>query len=124
MLLSDKAIEVATEALGKNPELFSFDEIEHETAFYPELLLDLHELFNRVLAQHNVTDNALTFRLVLELMQYGGGVQMYMPKPDFILHTVIKKLIKSEFTGNNHVDLARRYQCSTNRIRVLLNETN
>lgn len=123
-MLNDKAIEIAIEALDKNPELFSFEEIEHETAFYPELLLDLHELFNRVLTQHNVKDNALTFRLVLELMQYGGGVQMYIPKPDFILHTVIKKLIKSEFTGNNYVELARRYQYSTNSIRMLLRETN
>jgi Mor family transcriptional regulator len=124
MLSGDQVIKVVTEALDKNPELFSFDEIKHETAFYPELLLDLHELFNRVLAQHKLKDESLSFHLIFELMQYGNGIQFYVPKPDFILNAVIKKLIKSEFNGSNYVELARRYQCSTNYVRRLLNETN
>ncbi|ENM6410835.1 Mor transcription activator family protein [Vibrio parahaemolyticus] len=124
MLSTNEAIKIATAALDKNPELFSFKEIENDTAAYPELLQDIYELIERILEQHNVNDDGLPFRLVFELMLYIGGIQVYLPKPDSIVNGIVKKLIQQEFNGRNHADISQRYRCSTNHIRRVVNEFN
>ncbi|ELB2073747.1 transcriptional regulator [Vibrio parahaemolyticus] len=121
MLSTKEAIQVVTAALDNNPELFSFKEIESDTAAYPELLQDIYELFAGVLTHHNVSEEGLAFKLVIELVQYMGGIQVYMPKADRIIKTVLKKIIRNEFNGSNYIELSRRYRCSTNHIRRIVN---
>ncbi|MEF1311413.1 Mor transcription activator family protein [Vibrio mytili] len=121
MLSTKEAIQVVTAALDKNPELFSFKDIDTDTAEYPELLQDIYELFSIVLTHHSVSEEGLAFKLVIELVQYMGGIQVYMPKADRLIKTVLKKIIRNEFDGSNYIELSRRYRCTTNYIRRIVN---
>ncbi|EJG1819090.1 Mor transcription activator family protein [Vibrio parahaemolyticus] len=121
MISIDKLTPIVAKALSEDPELFSFDELSDGDTSYPELLEDIYSVFDRRLQSHGIYDSSLVFHLVFELMQYGGGVQLYIPKPDSIINNVAKKLIVKEFDGRNFAVLARRYQCSTNHIRRVIN---
>ncbi|MBE3895342.1 transcriptional regulator [Vibrio owensii] len=121
MISIDKLTPIVAKALSEDPELFSFDELSDGDTSYPELLEDIYSVFDRRLQSHGIYDSSLVFHLVFELMQYGGGVQLYIPKPDSIINNVAKKLIVKEFDGRNFTVLARRYQCSTNHIRRVIN---
>ncbi|CAK6715509.1 Putative Mu-like prophage FluMu protein C (Middle operon regulator) [Vibrio harveyi] len=117
----DKLMPIVAKALSEEPDLFSFDELGDGDASYPELLEEIYGVFERLLQSHGIDDSSLVFHLVFELMQYGGGVQIYMPKPDSIINNVANKLIVKEFDGHNFAVLARRYQCTTNHIRRVIN---
>ncbi|MEZ8136620.1 Mor transcription activator family protein [Vibrio splendidus] len=124
MISVEKAMPHIAKALTENPDLFSFDELDGSDVSYPELLEGLHDVFEHVLQKHGIDNSGLTFQLVFELMQYGGGVQLYIPKPDSIVKTILYKLIAKEFDGSNFSALARRYSCSTNQVRRIVNATN
>ncbi|EPY2709760.1 transcriptional regulator [Vibrio cholerae] len=123
MLAIERAIPLVVDALSKDSGLFSFDDLESGDALYPELLSDVHDIFLGVIEDAGIEDNGLALHLVFKLMEYGNGVQFYLPKPDSIVKTIIKKMMKNDFNGSNYVELAKRYQCSTNYVRRVINGT-
>ena len=123
MLAIERAIPLVVDALSKDSGLFSFDDLESGDALYPELLSDVHDIFLGVIEDAGIEDNGLALHLVFKLMEYGNGVQFYLPKPDSIVKTIIKKMMKNDFNGSNYVELAKRYPCSTTHVRRVINGT-
>lgn len=56
----------------------------------------------------------------LSLSEYLGGTRFYFRKLDGLLMDKRDERIRKEFTGNNHLELARRYNLTESRIRDIL----
>lgn len=56
---------------------------------------------------------------LLTLADLLGGVTFYLPKTDTLMRPVRDRHIKEEFTGYNHVELARKYNISERWVREL-----
>jgi Mor family transcriptional regulator len=56
----------------------------------------------------------------LQLSEYFGGQRFYFRKIEGLLMDKRDERIRAEFTGFNHVDLARRYGLTETRIRDIL----
>lgn len=54
---------------------------------------------------------------LLRLSKQFGGMSIYIPKPDTLLRQAKYTLIKKEFNGYNHAQLARKYNLSEKWIR-------
>jgi Mor family transcriptional regulator len=51
-------------------------------------------------------------------------VAIYIPKYDAITRAVRNRVIKAEFTGNNHKELAKKYRVTQRHIRQIIQEEN
>lgn len=56
----------------------------------------------------------------LQLSEYLGGTRFYFRKLDGLLMDKRDEQIRKEFTGNNHLPLARKYNLTETRIRDIL----
>jgi Mor family transcriptional regulator len=56
----------------------------------------------------------------LNLSEYLGGTRFYFRKLDGLLMDKRDERIKKEFTGFNHIELARKYKLTETRIRDIL----
>ena len=56
----------------------------------------------------------------LKLFEYLGGLAFYFPKIDALIQKKRDDVIRREFTGANHKDLARRYCLSERWIRQIV----
>lgn len=56
----------------------------------------------------------------LQLSEYLGGTRFYFRKINGLLMDKRDERIRAEFTGFNHVELARRYGLTETRIRDIL----
>lgn len=56
----------------------------------------------------------------IKLSQYLGGLGYYFPKLDSMLRQTRDELIRKEFTGFNHRDLARKYGLTEVWIREIV----
>jgi len=64
--------------------------------------------------------DCIGFVALLSLAKNYGGKRIYIPKYDSIARAARNRLIKTEFTGNNVRQLAKRYQLTTTRIKTIL----
>lgn len=48
-----------------------------------------------------------------------GGATVYIPKPESLLRPVRDARIKDEFSGYNHLELAKKYDVTTRWVRYL-----
>ena len=49
-----------------------------------------------------------------------GGTYLYIPKEDNITRPILNTMIKTEFTGSNIRELAKKYQLSEVQIRYII----
>jgi Mor family transcriptional regulator len=74
---------------------------------------DLPESYQRV-AELVGVENAL------KLSQHLGGLYFYYPQLDSLLRCKRDERIRSEFTGGNHRELARKYNLTESWIRMIV----
>lgn len=56
---------------------------------------------------------------LMKVLEIIGGATIYAPKTDTLLRPIRDIKIKQEFSGYNHMDLARKYNLSERHIRDL-----
>ncbi|NPU84393.1 MAG: hypothetical protein HPY65_07875 [Syntrophaceae bacterium] len=56
----------------------------------------------------------------LRLARHIGGMRIYYPKLDSLFRDKRDERIRAEFTGNNHRDLARKYDLTEAWIRAIV----
>jgi len=64
--------------------------------------------------------DCIGFDAVLTLAKIYGGKRIYIHKYDSIARAARNRLIKTEFTGENVRQLAKRYKLTTTRIKIIL----
>lgn len=61
---------------------------------------------------------------VIKLCKVFGGTSLYVPKLDSIVAPAKRRVISKEFTGNNHKDLAKRFELSERSVYDIVMEGN
>jgi Mor family transcriptional regulator len=64
--------------------------------------------------------NLIGLNQVLKLANEYGGTSIYVPKFDAITRAVRDRVIKAEFTGNNHKGLAKKYKLTQRHVRKII----
>lgn len=90
--------------------------------YYPPILADIAQLMHLRLRESLPADQAECLALALtdDLCQTFSGCQMYIPKRDMQQRLQRDQAIVREFTGNNRLELAKRYKLSVTQIYDIL----
>lgn len=59
---------------------------------------------------------------LIKLALLAGGAKLYIPKAESLIRPVRDLRIKSEFSGYNHLELAKKYNLSESWIREICGE--
>lgn len=59
----------------------------------------------------------------IKLVRFHGGDTMYIPKPDKLAVYVRQRLIRKEFTGRNHKELAKKWNLTVRSIYMIVGDT-
>lgn len=59
---------------------------------------------------------------VIKLAQELGGANVYFPKLDAVYRAIRDRALRSEFTGFNIPQLAKKYDLTENRVREILRD--
>lgn len=59
---------------------------------------------------------------VIKLCKVFGGTSLYVPKLDSIIAPAKRRVISKEFNGNNHKDLAKRFELSERSVYDIVTE--
>ncbi|MCB1765375.1 MAG: hypothetical protein KDJ22_04815 [Candidatus Competibacteraceae bacterium] len=85
---------------------------------YPPILADIAQLLRLRLNGHFSADqaDALALAQVEDLRTVFGGSLVYLPKGQDYERKTRDAALYQEFTGHNHLDLARRYKLTVTQI--------
>ncbi|EPT7428694.1 Mor transcription activator family protein [Vibrio cholerae] len=99
------------------------DNVSHladENRTWPNLLLELHGVIANSLKQHGVDSPEAALQAVLDIGEYMGGVQVYLPRGDRLRQQIRDMKIYKEFNGNNIRQLAHRYHLTDKAIYEII----
>ncbi|EHR42703.1 Mor transcription activator family protein [Alishewanella jeotgali] len=80
--------------------------------FLVDLMVHTAELLKTELKIDDQQADALGYQLADTIRQVHGGSNIYMPKGVQMDAAIKKHGIINDFRGNNHAELARKYNCS------------
>ncbi|PSU46648.1 transcriptional regulator [Photobacterium frigidiphilum] len=88
---------------------------EQDSNRWPEAMRDMHDLLKRQLESEGA-DPAIAIKLLSEICKTFGGMQFYLPRGHHLEVMLIHLNIWNDFTGDNVVQLSRKYDVSMQHI--------
>lgn len=96
--------------------LKNFEHIaEEELHRWPETLREMYDLLKHQLEQEGV-DSKVAIKLLGGICENFGGMQFYLPRGHHLETMITHLSIWNEFTGDNVVQLSRKYEVSMQHV--------
>ncbi|MDF2186166.1 MULTISPECIES: Mor transcription activator family protein [Grimontia] len=92
------------------------DHLPDEHNAWPTILLELHGVLQQRLSKRGIDIPELALECVLDIGEYMGGMQVYLPRGDRLRQQIRDMNIWHEFNGTNTKILARRYDVTEKTI--------
>lgn len=95
------------------------DHLSHlpeEAHAWPTILLELHGVILERLKKRGIDAPELALETVLDIGEYMGGMQVYLPRGDRLRLQIRDMKIWNEFNGRNVKTLARKYDVTEKTI--------
>ncbi|MGC3833973.1 Mor transcription activator family protein [Moritella viscosa] len=105
----------ASEPLDPSVLAHSSD-VSDEQRQWPAMLLELHGVIQATLDKHNIDTPELPLAMVLDISEYMGGMQVYMPRGVRLRQQIRDMEIWKAFNGSNVHQLARHYKVTDKTI--------
>ena len=87
---------------------------------WPGLLLELRGIIDDTLEGKGINNKALSLAIVLDIAEYMGGVQVYLPRGDKLRQQGRDIEIYEQFKGNNIKQLAHKYHLTDKTIYEII----
>lgn len=92
------------------------DHLPAEQNAWPTILLELHGVLQQRLQKRGIDVPEIALECVLDIGEYMGGMQVYLPRGDRLRQQIRDMKIWNEFNGSNTKILARRYDVTEKTI--------
>lgn len=92
------------------------DHLPDESHCWPSVLMELMGVIQNRLTQRGIDMPELPLEVVLDIGEYMGGSQVYLPKGDRLRQHVRDMQIWNEFNGRNIKTLARKHHVTDKTI--------
>ncbi|HAS63216.1 MAG TPA: transcriptional regulator [Vibrio sp.] len=91
-----------------------------ENRNWPSLLMELNGVVANTLKMHGIDNSDVSLQVTLDIGEYMGGVQVYLPRGDKLRQQIRDMKIYDEYKGNNIKHLAHKYHVTDKTIYEII----
>ncbi|ODS10944.1 Mor transcription activator family protein [Vibrio scophthalmi] len=91
-----------------------------ENRNWPSLLMELNGVVANTLQLHGIENSDVSLQVTLDIGEYMGGVQVYLPRGDKLRQQIRDMKIYDEYKGNNIKHLAHKYRVTDKTIYEII----
>ena len=91
-----------------------------ENRSWPSLLMELNGVVANTLKLHGIDNSDVSLQVTLDIGEYIGGVQVYLPRGDKLRQQIRDMKIYEQYKGNNVKYLAHKYRVTDKTIYEII----